>query len=39
VLASERSSTTFRGCETVMVVVKPSADHEAAEGDRDADAN
>jgi Ca2+-binding RTX toxin-like protein len=39
VLASERSSTTFRGCETIMVVVRPSEADEAAEGDRDADAD
>ena len=39
VLASERPTTTFRGCETVMVVVDASADDAAAEGDRDADAD
>jgi hypothetical protein len=39
VLASERPTTTFRGCETVMVVVSASADDVAAEGDRDADAD
>ena len=38
VRGSERASTTFRGCETIMVIVTPSADDEAAEGDRDADA-
>ncbi|HJX75636.1 MAG TPA: hypothetical protein VJ247_04720, partial [Gaiella sp.] len=35
---SERSTTTIRGCEVIVVVVTPSADDEAAEADRDADA-
>ena len=35
---AERASTTFRGCETIMVIVTPSANDEAAEGDRDVDA-
>jgi hypothetical protein len=35
---SERSTTTFRGCEVIVVVVRPSAEDEAAEADRDADA-
>ncbi len=38
VRGSERASTTIRGCETIVVVVTPSADDEAAESDRDADA-
>ena len=39
VLGSERATTTCRGCETVVVVVKPTADDAAAEADRDADAD
>jgi hypothetical protein len=35
---SERSTTRIRGCEVIVVVVAPSVDDEAAEGDRDADA-
>jgi len=35
---SERSTTTTRGCEVIVVVVTPSAEDEAAEADRDADA-
>ena len=38
VRGSERATTTFRGCETVVVVVTPTADDEAAEADRDVDA-
>ena len=38
VRGSERATTTFRSCEVIVVVVTPSADDEAAEGDRDADA-
>ena len=38
VRGSERSTTRFRGCETIVVVVMPSAEDEAAEADRDADA-
>ena len=36
---SERASTTFTGCETIIVIVTPSAEDEAAEADRDADAD
>ena len=39
VLSTERASTTFRSCEVVMVIVSPSGDDQAAEGDRDADAS
>jgi hypothetical protein len=38
VRGSERASTRITGCETIVVVVTPTADDEAAEGDRDADA-
>ena len=35
---SERSTTRFHGCETIVVVVTPTAEDAAAEADRDADA-
>ena len=38
VRASERPTTRFTRCETIVVVVMPSAEDEAAEADRDADA-
>ncbi len=38
VRGSERSTTQFRGCEVIVVVVTPSAADEADESDRDADA-
>ena len=38
VRGSERATTTFRRCETVVVVVTPTGDEEAGEADRDADA-
>ena len=36
---SERASTRFTGCEVIVVVVMPSAEDEAAEADRDAEAD
>jgi hypothetical protein len=38
VRASERSTTRFTRCETIVVVATPTAEDDAAEGDRDADA-
>jgi hypothetical protein len=35
---SERASTRFTRCEVIFVIVTPSADEEAGEADRDADA-
>ena len=35
---SERATTRFTGCEVIMVIVTPSAEEEAGEADRDADA-
>ena len=35
---SERATTRITGCETIVIVVTPTADDEAAESDRDADA-
>ncbi len=39
VRASERATTTFRGCEVIVVVQTPTADDVADEADRDADAD
>ena len=39
VRGSGAATTPITGCEMIVVVVTPSADDEAAEGDRDADAS